>query len=111
MRQTLLAAAVLSALLAACGADQPAAPADATPPPPAAATPAAAQESEADRAFASLSKRFVDEGLALSPVYATGQGDHRHDAELDDLSPEGRAKALTWAKAMLADVQALDVSQ
>ena len=114
MRMNLLAAAILSAVLAGCGdRDATSAPTDdvaagaATDAATDAATPT---QSEADRAFAALSGRFVDEGLALSPVYATGQGEHRHDAELDDLSAEGRAKSLAWAKAMLADVQQIDAA-
>jgi uncharacterized protein (DUF885 family) len=111
MRLTPLAAALLAATLAAaCGNDGADADRTATPSSPADAAPAADATAEADAAFASLAKRFVDEGLALSPVYATGQGDHRHDAELDDLSPEGRAKALAWAKAMLAEAQAIDAA-
>ena len=110
MRSTLLAAAILSTVLAGCG-DRDAAPAPANDAATGAAADTAANtESEADRAFAALARRFVDEGLALSPVWATGQGDHRHDAELDDLSAEGRAKALAWAKAMLADVRQIDAS-
>ena len=113
MRPTLLAAAILSAVLAGCGDRDATLPANdaATGAATGAATDAATDaESEADRAFAALSKRFVDEGLALSPVWATGQGDHRHDGELDDLSAEGRAKGLAWAKAMLADVQQIDAA-
>ena len=113
MRPTLLAAAILSAVLAGCGDRDATLPANdaTTGAATGAATDAATDaESEADRAFAALSRRFVDEGLALSPVWATGQGDHRHDAELDDLSAEGRAKALAWAKAMLADVRQIDAS-
>ena len=91
MRRTLLAAALLT-VLAGCGADAPAPATDTATPAADAGT--AAAPAEADRAFAALAKRYVDEGLALSPVFATGQGDHSHDAELDDLSAEGRAEAL-----------------
>src|SRR5690606_21186023 len=77
-----------------------------TPSSDAAAT--AAVESEQDRAFAALAARFLDEGLALSPVSATQVGDHRFDAELDDLSAEGRQKAADWARDMLAGLDAID---
>jgi uncharacterized protein (DUF885 family) len=109
MRQTLLAAALATALLAGCGQDgqAPSTDSHAT-----AATPLAADAaSEADTAFAALSARFLDEGMALSPVYATGVGDHRFDAELDDLSPEGRQKAAAWAQSLLADLAQIDAAQ
>jgi uncharacterized protein (DUF885 family) len=107
MRQTLLAAALATALLAGCGPGSPAPSTDTA----AATSPAADVVSEADTAFAALSKRFLEEGLALSPVYATGMGDHRFDAELDDLSPEGRQKAVAWAQSLLADLAKVDASQ
>lgn len=108
MRQTLLAAALATALLAGCGQDGQAPATD--PNATAATTPAADAVSEADTAFAALSKRFLEEGLALSPVYATGMGDHRFDAELDDLSPEGRQKAVAWAEGLLADLAKIDAA-
>lgn len=110
MRRSLLAAALLT-VLAGCGSDAPAPAPDTATPAADAATSAPAADSEADRAFAALADRYVEEGLAFSPVYATGQGDHSHDAELDDLSAEGRAKALAWAKEMLAKTQAIDAAQ
>lgn len=107
MRQTLLAAALATALLAGCGqGGPPSTDADAAT----ATAPAAGAVAEADAAFAALSARFLDEGLALSPVYATGVGDHRFDAELDDLSPEGRQKAVAWAEALLADLAKIDAA-
>ncbi len=106
MRHSLLAAAILATLLAGCapGGQAPASDPNAT----AAATDAV---SEADTAFAAIAARFLDEGLALSPVYATGMGDHRFDAELDDLSPEGRQKAVAWAEGLLADLGKIDATQ
>ncbi len=109
MRHTLLAAAIVATLLAGCGADAPAPAAD--PNAPAAGAAATDAVSEADTAFAALSKRFLDEGLAFSPVYATGQGDHRFDGDIDDLSAEGRGKSITWARAMLADLAKIDATQ
>jgi uncharacterized protein (DUF885 family) len=109
MRHTLLAAALATALLTGCGQDgqAPSTDSHAT----AATPPAAEAASEADTAFAALSARFLDEGMALSPVYATGMGDHRFDAELDDLSPEGRQKAAAWAQSLLADLAQIDAAQ
>ncbi|WP_132999269.1 DUF885 domain-containing protein [Luteimonas arsenica] len=101
MSRPLLAASLLALALAACQGQAPT-----TPSSDAAA--AAAVESEQDRAFAALAARFLDEGLALSPVSATQIGDHRFDAELDDLSAEGRQKAADWARDMLAGLDAID---
>ena len=101
MSRPLFAASLLALALAACQGQAPT-----TPSSDAAA--AAAMESEQDRAFAALSARFLDEGLALSPVSATQVGDHRFDAELDDLSADGRQKAADWTRGMLAELDAID---
>lgn len=105
MTRSLLATALLAALLAGCQAQAPTAPADGS------ATTAAAGESEQDVAFAALSKRFLDEGLALSPVGATQIGDHRFDSEVDDLSADGRQRAVDWSKSMLAALDAIDAAK
>ena len=101
MRPHPLALALLAAALAACS------PAPTTTPADGAAAGQAAP-SPADAAFASLSKRFLDEGLALTPVSATQIGDHRFDAKLDDLSADGRQKALAWARSLLAELDRID---
>ncbi len=69
---------------------------------------AATAATQADAAFDALAKRYLEEGLALSPVSATQIGDHRHDDRLDDLSEAGRRKALDWNRAMLAGLGKLD---
>lgn len=102
----LLLAAALTAALAACQGQSPA-PA-ATDAKPAAGTPAA---SEQDAKFADLSKRWLDGWLQLNPVGATQTGDHRFDAELDDLSAAGRQKGLEFSKRMLAELDAIDASK
>ncbi len=110
MRQTLIATALITALLAGCGGEgSPVAGAGQ----PAAATPSGASTvpSAADAAFATLAARFLDEGMALGPVGATAAGDHRFDHELDDLSAIGRDKAVAWNKAMLAALGTVDVGQ
>ena len=109
MRHTLIAAALAAALLAGCGPST-------TPPPAAdasAGAPAAGEAAtvQADAAFASLAARYLDEGLALSPVAATAIGEHRHDSEIDDLSAAGRQRGADWARGMLADLQAIDAGQ
>jgi uncharacterized protein (DUF885 family) len=105
MTRSLLATALLAALLSACQAQAPTAPGEGSP--------AATQtgESEQDATFAALSRRFLDEGLALSPISATQIGDHRFDAEIDDLSAAGRQKVLDWNKAMLATLDAIDAGK
>ena len=104
MSRPLITASLLALALAACQG-QPPAPAAGDA--PAAAAPA---ESEQDRAFAALAARFLDEGLALSPVAATQIGDHRFDAELDDLGAAGRKASADWTRAMLAELEAIDAT-
>ncbi|MGI8559934.1 MAG: DUF885 family protein, partial [Luteimonas sp.] len=104
MTRSLLATALLAALLAACQAQSPATPSADT-------SPAAAADSEQDAAFATLSQRLLDEGLALSPINATQIGDHRFDAEIDDLSAAGRQKAVDWNRSMLAALDGIDTAK
>ncbi len=99
-------AAVLALSTAGCGAGQTPAAKD---------TPAAPQgtqtgQSAADTAFAALSQRWLDGYLALNPVQATQQGDHRFDTEVDDLDAAGREKALAFAKGMLGELEAIDTT-
>lgn len=83
-----------------------------SPKPPESAAPASATAAPAtaavDAQFADLSKRWLDGAMRLSPVSATQTGDHRFDAELDDLSAEGRAKSLEFSKTLLAELEAID---
>ncbi len=104
MSRPLLAASLLALALAACQGQAPTNPADA------AGATAAQTESAADQAFSALSARFLDEGLALSPVSATQIGDHRFDSELDDLGAEGRQASADWNRAMLAELDAIDAT-
>ena len=109
LSRTPLALALLAALalpLSACG-DR------ATP--AAASADTAAQgtqtgESAADTAFSALSQRWLDGYLALNPVQATQQGDHRFDTEVDDLSDAGRDEALSFAKGLLSELDKLDAA-
>jgi uncharacterized protein (DUF885 family) len=111
MRLAPLAVALLAVAVAltttACGEK----PAEAPKTPTAAAAPAAASDPATDAKFADLSKRWLDGALALNPVVATQQGEHRFDAEIDDLSAEGRAKSLDFSKKMLAELEAFDVAK
>ena len=64
-----------------------------------------------DTAFAALSQRALAHWIAVSPITATFQGDHHLDAELDDLSPAGRAKALAGSQRLLAELDRIDVAR
>lgn len=91
----------LAASLAAC---QPAA----VRPPAAAPTQI---DAAADRAFESVSARWLDESMRHSPVSATQAGDHRYDRELDDLGAEGRAASDTFNRDLLQALQRIDPAQ
>ncbi len=104
MRPHLLALALVAAL-AGCQ------PADA---PTNGSTPAASQqagEAAVDAAFADLSKRALDTWMQLSPVSATQIGDHRYDSELDDLSAAGQQKTVAAYKALLGELDKIDVAK
>ncbi|MHC1652565.1 DUF885 domain-containing protein [Stenotrophomonas maltophilia] len=104
MRPHLLALALVAAL-AGCQ------PADA---PTTASTPAANQQAgdaAADASFADLSKRALDTWMQLSPVSATQIGDHRYDSELDDLSAAGQQKTVAAYKALLGELDKIDVAK
>ena len=105
MRKTLLATALLAAGLAACAS----APATTVSGEGATATEAAAM-SPADAKFADLSRRWLDGWLALNPVNATQVGDHRFDDRLDQLDAPGRQRIVDFSKAMLGELDAIDVN-
>ena len=73
-------------------------------------SPAKAAAVSADQQFVDLSKRWLDGAMAISPVTATTVGDHRHDAELDDLSADGLRRSLEFSRSMLADIGKIDRS-
>ena len=113
MRMTPLAVALLTATLAA-GTVTGASTVSAAAPAASAATPTAAKATAAaavDAKFADLSKRWLDGFLKLNPISATQQGDHRFDAEIDDLSAAGRTAYITFANTMLAELDAIDAGK
>ncbi|MBS0383822.1 MAG: DUF885 family protein, partial [Proteobacteria bacterium] len=65
-------------------------------------------QSAADRAFASLAHRWLDQSMRLSPVSATQIGDHRFDSQLDDVSAAGRTAGLRFAHQTLDALNAID---
>ena len=101
MRHSLLAAAVLTALLAACQPQAPTAPEGKD-------RPATAAPSQADTQFAALSKRWLEGWLRLNPVNATQVGEHRFDSDLDDLGEAGRKAVTDFSRRTLAELDAID---
>ncbi|MEE5091493.1 DUF885 family protein, partial [Xanthomonas euvesicatoria] len=103
MRQRLLVLALLTGL-SACQ-QQPQSPrADTT-------APAAPEAQTPDARFAALSKQALDTWMQLSPVTATQTGDHRFDAQIDDLSASGRQRSLDAGKKLLATLDAIEVTK
>jgi len=60
--------------------------------------------SPSDLSFDQLAARYVDEVTAWSPVAATHLGDHRHDAVLDDVSPEARQGKAAFCRGVLDEL-------
>ncbi len=69
---------------------------------------AAAIDSSIDRRFEELAADYVREFPAFSPVSATLLGDHRFDAQLDELSPASRDKQAAFWRKYLRQMQRLD---
>ncbi len=105
MRQHLLALALIAALGGCQQSDTP------TAAPSADNAPAQAGDAAADAAFADLSKRALDTWMQRSPVGATQIGDHRFDSDIDDLSAAGQQQTLTAYKALLADLDKMDIAR
>lgn len=57
-----------------------------------------------------LSARYLDEFTAFSPVAATLTGDHRHDADLDQVSATAREAELAFLDEMMRGLSAIDRS-
>lgn len=71
----------------------------------------AQEESGADRAFTRLGARWLDRSMRFSPVSATSLGDHRFDAQIDDVSTSGRNRALAFSRDTLAALERIERSQ
>jgi uncharacterized protein (DUF885 family) len=72
------------------------------------APPPATQPSAADMSFDEISNRYLHDMLALSPVEATSQGDHRYDGMLDDVSAAGNERRTSLARELLGQLRAVD---
>ncbi|MBC7168479.1 DUF885 domain-containing protein [Phenylobacterium sp.] len=66
--------------------------------------------SPADAAFDALGKDWLETSARLSPIWATAMGDHRYDAQVDDLSPAGWAAKAAASAALLARLEAIETS-
>ena len=107
MRRSSALPLVLMLALTACGPS----PAEPTKAPSTGSAQAGPADAALDARFADLSARWLDGAMRLSPVTATQTGDHRFDAQVDDLSPEGRAASLQFSKSMLAELETFDRSK
>ncbi len=64
-----------------------------------------------DSQFQQLGRRYVDEVTALSPVSATGLGDHRFDDQLDEVTPEARDHKAAFCRTFLERLEAIPPDQ
>jgi uncharacterized protein (DUF885 family) len=98
-RVTGIIAGIAASLLCAC-APLPTKPVVAPPLPPPPPT--------ADQLFDALAARYLQEFPALTPVSATGLGDHRFDGKLDDVSAAGWQAQQVFAELYLASLDGID---
>lgn len=61
--------------------------------------------------FEDIAHRYLNDMLPLTPVAATALGEHRYDAMLDDVSPDGYGRRTGLARELLAQLQSLDMPQ
>jgi hypothetical protein len=78
---------------------------------PAARTPAPDASATADAEFAKITQDWMDATAGAQPSLATALGDHRFDAELDDVSAAGRATRSKLVNDIGARLAALDRSR
>lgn len=78
-------------------------------PPATAGIPAAARQ--ADQQFQAIAHQFLTEAMRLSPVEATAMGEHKYDALLPDIGPQGRAERRRAWQGFLAKLGRIDRSQ
>ncbi len=57
-----------------------------------------------DTRLAKLFRSYLDEEFRIHPMFATQQGNHDYDDQLDDLAPEARRKDVERAKTWLARI-------
>lgn len=66
------------------------------------------QATSADTQFAAIGERYIASLTRLSPVEATGLGEHRYDDRLPDISAAGRAAREGEWRALLGELARLD---
>ena len=64
-----------------------------------------------DQQFEKLAERYLDEFPALSPVSATGLGDHRFDSHLDMVGIEAQAQKQAFYHQYLEKLREIDPAQ
>jgi len=64
-----------------------------------------------DQQFQQLAERYLDEFPALSPVSATGLGDHRFDSRLDMVGVEAQAQKQAFFRKYLDKLSTIDPAQ
>ena len=67
-------------------------------------------ETEADRRFADLVRRHMEDLLEREPVLATYLGIHDHDERLGDMSRAARLEIIELERRYLADLEAVDAA-
>jgi len=67
-----------------------------------------AEATSADTQFAAIGERYIASLTRLSPVEATGLGEHRYDDRLPDISAPGRAAREGEWRALLGELARLD---
>ena len=75
---------------------------------PSARQPAPAPANTVDADFAKIAQTWMDATAKAMPSYATALGDHRFDAELDDVSETGRAVRAQIVKDTKTALSAID---
>lgn len=71
-----------------------------------------ASAQDADNKLESFFKAYLDESFQLRPLEATRLGDHRFDSQLEDLTPDARAKWLDLTRKTLSELpQKIDYSK
>jgi len=64
-----------------------------------------------DQRFDNLSKRFIKEWPALSPISATTLGDHRYDSHVDDISEAARTRQRAFLQRQLAELDSIELAK
>ena len=71
----------------------------------------AAEVAKADALFAEVSQKWLTDSMKLAPVNATQAGDHRYDAQLDDLSAGGRGVREAQSRRLLDRLDQIDTKR